>query len=189
MAAVEGLPGAGKTSFAATAAMLLPEVTVLPELILPLPKPPVKADVSFFASNDLAKITAARLSPLVLLDRTWFSTVAYVIARERMLGRQPDPLRTVDNLYGRVPRIPDLCIFIDSSSAHALGFSQDGFFPYLHFRALLRAAYLELFREFVPRKAVCIVPDNSQAWALPRLQREFAAAKAGQAGLACPLPP
>lgn len=168
--AVEGLPGAGKSSLISTMAMLFPQLAVLPELVLPLPRQP---DARYFAANDLAKIKEAAELPCVLLDRTWFSTVAYVVAQERLCGASTCVREVVDDLYATPPGLPDVCLFIDSPTALALGFAHEGLFPQVRFRALLRAAYLEIFSTFTSDKLTHCVSDNSVKRAIPGIQQAF----------------
>lgn len=172
MLAVEGLPGAGKTSFVSALRWIVPELTVIPELLLP---PPQHPDRGFFVMNDLAKIEAASQQITVALDRTWVSTAAYVCAETRWNGTGVSANDVVGWLYPHRIDFPRICLFIDSPKALALAFSRDGLFSDLRFRVLLRNAYLELFDQYATGQRVFIVPDNSMYRAAPVLRMAFGA--------------
>lgn len=167
--AVEGLPGAGKTALVGLIHFLRPGITVIPELLLPVPP---DADRSFFARNDLAKLRAATGTEAAVFDRSWMSTVTYVIAETRWRGEESDPRRVAGNLYPHTVEFPPVCLFIDSPRALALAFASDGLFADLRFRALLRAAYLEIFDEY-GAGSVHIVASGSLHEVAPALRHAF----------------
>ncbi|MGW0998187.1 hypothetical protein ACWD5V_33895 [Streptomyces sp. NPDC002523] len=154
--AIEGLPGAGKTSLVSSLCYVLPDAKVVPEIVL---CPPPSPGRDFFVANDLVKEQIAAPGGTVVMDRCWLSTVAYVVAESRWAGRRADVVDVVTNLYKDLPTAPSTCLFIDSPRALMLSFAPDGLFPDLRFRLLLRQSYYECFAR-LPVSAH-VVKDNS----------------------------
>ena len=140
--AIEGLPGAGKTSLIRRLTATTAPVAALPELVL---EKPAVADLSFCVRNDLRKVTLCTSYHRVLLDRYWPSTVAYVLAETRLLGNRTDPEEVTARLYGTEPPHPTAYVFLDRPGAQRHAFAQDGWFGDPRFRRLLRHAYYEIF--------------------------------------------
>jgi thymidylate kinase len=173
--AIEGLPGAGKSTLAASLRQRLPGVRIVPELVLEAPPRP---DRAFFVSNDRAKeaaLAAARGD--VVVDRYWPSTVAYAMAEARLQGEAElgaaDAIRL---LFGTRPRDPDVYLHLDDPACVERSPATDGLWPSRRFRALVREAYAEVFAELdAPHVTVGGYRDRLPASAL-------AAAAAGLLG-------
>lgn len=143
--AVEGLPGAGKSTLIASIKTLRPDIKVVPELVL---TPPLQPGRSFFIANDRRKTALIDGISFSVVDRFWASTVAYVIAEERLSRMEISALDVAIELYGAVPPIPSLCIFLDSHEAVLDTHATDGYFHDRDFRVLLRTAYLDVLEAF-----------------------------------------
>lgn len=144
--ALEGLPGAGKTTTAALLAAQLPqlsiEVEIVPELVFEVP---AEADTSFFLANDCEKACRLRRSAadVAVLDRYWISTAAYGAARACLQpGSQPLPHELAPPIVAHPP--PSLWVYLDRAAALSTAFSSDGLWPDPDFRDLYRHCSLEL---------------------------------------------
>lgn len=140
--AIEGLPGAGKTTLIDWLKEAIGDVVVVPELVLCESVEPMRA---FYVSNDLRKAQLCRATGRRLLDRYWASTAAYVLAEERWLGRILEAPAVVACLYGRAPSGPDAYVFLDPPRALDHAYAEDGRFGDPRFRRLLRHAYYDVF--------------------------------------------
>lgn len=160
--ALEGLPGAGKTSLLLAIGYRFPGVRVVSEMVL---APPSQPNRDFFVANDIAKLRRSRGNNHVVMDRCWISTVSYVAAESHWHGGQTNIEDIVADLYPRRPAIPTTCLFIDSAAALACAFATDGLFADLRFRTFLRQSYYNCFDHLgIP---VRVVLDNSSSSTLP----------------------
>lgn len=108
--ALEGLPGAGKTSLMHRIKLLFPDIAIVPEVVLASPPRP---DRHFFARNDMVRVFMSETSGAVVLDRSWMSTAAYVIAESRRFGRDVYYDQIVQDLYGGALRVHQ-CAFLST---------------------------------------------------------------------------
>jgi hypothetical protein len=166
---VEGLPGAGKSTLLRRLSPHLPDVTVLPELVLPAPATP---DADFFVRNDRAKGGLLGSGATLLLDRYWPSSIAYRMAERRLAGEHAEVGTVIAELFdGRLPDRPSAFVHLDPPRAEEHAYAADGLFPHLEFRVLLRLAYREIFRwTTVP---VFTSGDDPQAGLLPFVRRHL----------------
>ncbi len=175
--AIEGLPGAGKTTFIAALAARNAHIVVIPELVL---APPTSPTLEYFVANDLRKWELAVGSDRAIMDRFWASTAAYVLAESRLLGGDEDANTVITSLFHYVPPVPTLCVFLDSDAALDRAFAPDGRFPDPAFRRLLRIAYFDVLA--AARVLTWIVHDGEHARALGLLQDRLSSQTGGADG-------
>ncbi|GAA4928978.1 hypothetical protein [Actinoplanes utahensis] len=167
--ALEGLPGAGKTTLLTRLARALPDVRVLPELVLPPESP---GDEAFFVRNDLEKARLAQLAGRALLDRAWPSTAAYVLAEERWSGRAAGPEEVIERLYGAPPQVPTAYVMLDPVRVVTRAYVTAVLFWNARFRRELRRAYHDVFA--VAGMPVLVIDDRPDRRLLPFVTDQLA---------------
>ena len=141
--AVEGLPGAGKTTIVTLVVQKRSEVRLVPGIVLELPR---SSSAEFFSANDRAKAEIVRAAPIAVLDRYWPSTVAYRRAELRYRRRAVPPVLAMRNdVLGGDGIEPTAYLFIDDPAVVADTSATDGLWPDPAFRRLVHAAYFEIF--------------------------------------------
>jgi thymidylate kinase len=144
--AVEGLPGAGKTTMIERLASTF-ATTVIEEVVVDRASGPTDPH-DFYMANDLIKGRRMRsLTGIVLLDRYWISTAAYMAAagHERATS-------AAEHLAEDCPA-PDLWAYVDEPSAICHAFSSEGRWPERAFRIEHRRASLALLGR--QRRVLC----------------------------------
>jgi thymidylate kinase len=136
--AVEGLPGAGKTSTVRRLGETWRCGRRIDEYILSYAGPRELAD---FCRNDRAKEALAKVGGLSIMDRFWLSTACYELARATPpLEMHPATIAKLCARFGG-SWSPDAIVFLDSPWAVSRAFARDGLFAELDFRVRLRRAY------------------------------------------------
>lgn len=91
IAVLQGTPGSGKTTALTQLVRTQPDISFVPELLLPARD---STDDYFFA-NDMAKAQLAKeQSGITLMDRDFTSTLAFVMARDGVKSASVRTLRT-----------------------------------------------------------------------------------------------
>lgn len=143
--ALEGLPGAGKSTLLGRLARLLPDVRMIPEVVVEANGAFAPPNEEFFVHNDLEKGRLAEVAGRALLDRAWTSTAAYSVAEERWSGRVATPAEIVERLYGGLPTAPTAFVMLDPVRVVTRAYATDVLFWNARFRRELRRAYHEVF--------------------------------------------
>lgn len=110
IAVLQGTPGSGKTTALTRLVRTQPDISFVPELLLP------SSDVTddYFFANDLAKARlATEQSGVTLMDRDFTSTLAFVMARDGADSANVHRLRmAIDQaLVDKTLLIPDVFFF------------------------------------------------------------------------------